>query len=83
MHWGSRFASGSGINVLTTGAFDPVSKQPELKHAAVQVTRLAMARQMTAMRAVDDPLALMRQLAPFLNASTTRPSRRPARHARR
>ena len=66
MHWGSQFASGSGINVLTTGAFDPVSKQPELKHAAVQVTRVAMAWQMTAMRTVDDPLALMRQLAPFL-----------------
>ena len=39
MHWGSQFMSGSGINILTTGAFDPVSKQPELKHSAIQLRR--------------------------------------------
>jgi len=31
--------SGDGANALTTGAFDPYSKQPELKHAAVEVDR--------------------------------------------
>ncbi|HEX7606458.1 MAG TPA: molybdopterin-dependent oxidoreductase, partial [Usitatibacter sp.] len=40
MHWGKRYLGGrasDGINSLTTGAFDPVSRQPELKHAAVRV----------------------------------------------
>jgi assimilatory nitrate reductase catalytic subunit len=42
MHWGDRFlggADGGGVNALTTPAFDPVSKQPELKHAAVRVAK--------------------------------------------
>jgi assimilatory nitrate reductase catalytic subunit len=42
MHWGSRFTSGAGANALTLSAFDPFSKQPELKHAAVRVDRVAM-----------------------------------------
>jgi assimilatory nitrate reductase catalytic subunit len=66
MHWGSQFMSGSGVNILTTGAFDPVSKQPELKHSAVQVTKVNLVWQMTAMRAVDDPQELMSRLVPFL-----------------
>ena len=37
MHWGSQFMAGSGVNALTSPAFDPTSKQPELKHAAVSV----------------------------------------------
>jgi assimilatory nitrate reductase catalytic subunit len=36
MHWGRRFL-GRGVNELTLGALDPVSKQPELKHCAVRV----------------------------------------------
>jgi assimilatory nitrate reductase catalytic subunit len=43
MHWGSRFTSGAGANALTLSAFDPFSKQPELKHAAVRVGRVEMA----------------------------------------
>jgi len=39
MHWGARFMSGPGVNVLTTPATDPHSRQPELKHAAVRVDR--------------------------------------------
>ncbi|MFX6383771.1 molybdopterin dinucleotide binding domain-containing protein, partial [Acinetobacter baumannii] len=35
MHWGDRFLKGLGCNVLTLPAFDPLSKQPELKHAGV------------------------------------------------
>ena len=46
MHWGPEVLSGRdaqdqpglGVNVLTTSAFCPTSKQPELKHAAVQIT---------------------------------------------
>ena len=47
MHWGSEFLSGcsstgerlAGVNALTTSAFCPTSKQPELKHAAVKVLK--------------------------------------------
>jgi assimilatory nitrate reductase catalytic subunit len=41
MHWGSRFMRGDGTNALTLPAFDPHSKQPELKHAAVRVEPFA------------------------------------------
>ncbi len=37
MHWGSRFMGGDGINVLTHGATDPHSGQPELKHCVIGV----------------------------------------------
>ena len=47
MHWGPEVLSGRdaqglpglGVNVLTTSSHCPSSKQPELKHAAVQITR--------------------------------------------
>ena len=40
MHWGERFLGGAqGVNTLTVPRFDPISKQPELKHAAVRVTK--------------------------------------------
>lgn len=47
MHWGEEFLSGSsgtgsrvhGVNALTTPAFCPKSKQPELKHTAVKVLK--------------------------------------------
>ncbi|MDF3932746.1 nitrate reductase [Pseudomonas citronellolis] len=37
MHWGERFLKGLGVNALTLPAVDPLSRQPELKHAAVEV----------------------------------------------
>lgn len=42
MHWGNRFLRGLGTNVLTLSAFDPLSKQPELKHAGVEVDRVEL-----------------------------------------
>ena len=54
MHWGEEYVSGRqrdgaahgdihgatyGVNALTLPAFDPLSKQPELKHAAVKVLK--------------------------------------------
>lgn len=39
MHWGDRFLKGLGTNVLTQPAFDPLSKQPELKISSVDVER--------------------------------------------
>ncbi|WP_423836718.1 molybdopterin-dependent oxidoreductase [Stutzerimonas stutzeri] len=40
MHWGDRFLKGMGVNVLTLPAFDPISKQPELKHAGIEVEKV-------------------------------------------
>ncbi|WP_085316387.1 nitrate reductase [Derxia lacustris] len=50
MHWGSAYVGGrdadgrvlAGVNALTTGATDPLSHQPELKHAAVRVEKVAL-----------------------------------------
>jgi assimilatory nitrate reductase catalytic subunit len=47
MHWGEEYVSGrghanegtSGVNALTVPVFDPYSKQPELKHAAVKILK--------------------------------------------
>ena len=48
MHWGDEFLGGRdsegspllGINALTTPTFCPSSKQPELKHTAVRITKM-------------------------------------------
>jgi assimilatory nitrate reductase catalytic subunit len=38
MHYGPRFLpAGAGVNMLTLDALDPLSHQPELKHAAVAI----------------------------------------------
>jgi len=47
MHWGGEFLGGrssagerlAGVNALTTPAFCPTSKQPELKHTAVKILK--------------------------------------------
>ena len=52
MHWGDAFVRGEGLagmNALTLPAFDPVSKQPELKHAAVRVSRIEAGWELLAM----------------------------------
>src|SRR5512134_768534 len=65
MHWGSRFLSGLGVNALMPAACDPVSRQPELKHAAVRVERAALPWRLAAL-ALGSPEALMARLQPFL-----------------
>ena len=73
MHWGSRFMAGLGINALTLPTFDPYSKQPELKHAAVQVEKIDLPWQFVAM-AIGEPektataLARLAQLRKHLSA---------------
>ena len=50
MHWGDEFLSGctstgqraAGVNALTSAAFCPSSKQPELKHAAIKILKAEM-----------------------------------------
>ncbi|MBX9755477.1 MAG: molybdopterin-dependent oxidoreductase [Pseudomonadaceae bacterium] len=49
MHWGDRFLKGLGTNVLTSPAFDPLSKQPELKHASVEVSKVDLPWQLFAL----------------------------------
>ncbi|MBC8021480.1 MAG: nitrate reductase, partial [Burkholderiales bacterium] len=64
MHWGKRFlggASSEGINTVTSGALDPSSRQPELKHAAVKVSAAALPWRLVAI-AEGDPAILDRLL---------------------
>ncbi|MDF2075141.1 molybdopterin-dependent oxidoreductase [Pseudomonas mendocina] len=49
MHWGDRFLKGLGTNVLTQPAFDPLSKQPELKHAGIEVDKVELPWQLFAL----------------------------------
>ncbi|MGH8355489.1 MAG: molybdopterin oxidoreductase family protein, partial [Pseudomonas sp.] len=49
MHWGDRFLKGLGCNVLTLPAFDPLSKQPELKHAGIEVQKVELPWQLFAL----------------------------------
>jgi assimilatory nitrate reductase catalytic subunit len=65
MHWGGRYMSGPGINGLTLPVTDPVSRQPELKHAAVQVEKFATGWQLVALRR-DDGGSLHSALQPWL-----------------
>jgi assimilatory nitrate reductase catalytic subunit len=63
MHWGEEFVSG-GVNRLTTSAFCPQSKQPELKHATVKLIKADLPWQVAA-RAwlpAEQALALRAQL---------------------
>jgi assimilatory nitrate reductase catalytic subunit len=48
MHWGAPFVAGAGVNGLTTRATDPQSRQPELKHAAVRIERVALPHELLA-----------------------------------
>ncbi len=70
MHWGKRFLGGrasDGVNSLTTGAFDAISRQPELKHAAVRIRASDLSWRLVAFAEVEpDALAaLMSALQPL------------------
>ena len=54
MHWGSRFVSSPGANALACDETDPWSKQPELKHAAVQVEAAGLAYPLAVIRRCAD-----------------------------
>ena len=77
MHWGAEYISGcsstgvplAGVNALTTSAYCPSSKQPELKHAAVKILKaelpwsllcLAWLPESRVLAAREDLVALMR-----------------------
>jgi assimilatory nitrate reductase catalytic subunit len=51
MHWGDEWLGGThvgGVNALTSPAFCPQSKQPELKHAAIRIEPAALPWQVVA-----------------------------------
>ncbi len=76
MHWGSEYLGGrsatgeplAGVNALTTSAFCPTSKQPELKHAAVAVAKAALPWNLLALAWLPegDALAVRQQLAALM-----------------
>ncbi|MEW6120365.1 MAG: molybdopterin-dependent oxidoreductase [Pseudomonadota bacterium] len=67
MHWGARYMGGTGINALTLPVCDPVSRQPELKHAAVQVAKAGLPWRMVAL-AAGDGARLLDAVQPLLRA---------------
>jgi assimilatory nitrate reductase catalytic subunit len=68
MHWGSRFMQGPGSNALTLPAVDPVSKQPELKHAVIAIEKLDLPWRLIGLRVSDSAAALdiAREAQPLL-----------------
>ena len=69
MHWGAEYLSGmsstgevlAGVNALTTSAYCPSSKQPELKHAAVKVLKAELPWTLLAMAWLPETGALSAQ----------------------
>jgi assimilatory nitrate reductase catalytic subunit len=69
MHWGRSHLNSAGANELTLSAFDPHSKQPELKHAAVRIEKAALPWQALIVRSESregQAVAWMALLAPLL-----------------
>ncbi len=66
MHWGEEFLSGcsstgerlAGVNAITTSAFCPGSKQPELKHAAVKILKAELPWSLLALAWLPEDRAL-------------------------
>jgi assimilatory nitrate reductase catalytic subunit len=101
MHWGPEFLSGmsasgqplAGVNALTTSAYCPTSKQPELKHAAVKILKADLPWSVLGLAwlPADRALAVrerLRQLmvrfpyascVPFAAATSNNESQEPAR----
>ena len=65
MHWGSAYMAGLGVNALTHDAADPISRQPELKHAAISAEPAKLTWRACGWIQGDGP-ALRARLAPWL-----------------
>ena len=78
MHWGEEYLSGlssigeplAGVNALTTSAYCPSSKQPELKHAAVKILKAELPWSLLAMAWLPEgeSLTAREQLKPLMKA---------------
>ncbi|RZI85954.1 MAG: nitrate reductase [Rubrivivax sp.] len=80
MHWGEEYLSGidaeghamTGVNALTMPAFCPKSKQPELKHSAVKISKAQLPWRLLAVAWMpeDQALAAREALKPLMSAFT-------------
>ena len=80
MHWGEEFLSGRGhgregshgVNALTSPAIDPISKQPELKHAAIKILKAELPWRFVVFGWVDadQVMRLQTSLRPYLRKFT-------------
>jgi assimilatory nitrate reductase catalytic subunit len=80
MHWGDEVLSGStstghragGVNALTSPAYCPSSKQPELKHAAVKILKAELPWRLLCVAWLDEAQSLRarEQLKPLMQAFT-------------
>jgi len=78
MHWGSEYLSGlssigeplAGVNAITTSAYCPTSKQPELKHAAVKILKAELPWSLLAMAwlPAGESLAARNAFKPLMKA---------------
>ncbi|MDI1258861.1 nitrate reductase [Aquabacterium sp.] len=78
MHWGEEYLSGidaegrpmTGVNALTVSTFCPKSKQPELKHAAVKISKAQYPWRLLAVAWMpqDQALAVREALKPLMSA---------------
>ena len=71
MHWGSQFMNSPGANALASDATDRYSMQPELKHAAVQISKLDLPYPLVVLRrcaSQSEALLLMQQARSKLTA---------------
>ena len=78
MHWGEEYLSGvsrngtplTGVNAVTTSAYCPSSKQPELKHAAVKILKTELPWTLLAMAWLPgaEALTAREQLKPLMQA---------------
>lgn len=76
MHWGQEYVSGcdaqgrvlTGVNAVTVPAFCPVSRQPELKHAAIRLQAVELPWRLlgVAWLSDNDALSVREQLKPFM-----------------
>ncbi len=71
MHWGGQFMNSAGVNALTCDATDPYSRQPELKHAAVEIRKLDLSYPVALVRRCTDQaeaLQLLQKARSLLDA---------------
>ncbi|MES2091988.1 MAG: molybdopterin dinucleotide binding domain-containing protein, partial [Pseudomonadota bacterium] len=78
MHWGEEYLSGhdgegraiTGVNALTMSKFCPKSKQPELKHAAVKLTKAQLPWRLLAVAWLpqEQALSVREALKPLMSA---------------
>ena len=86
MHWGPEYLSGrssqgeplAGVNAITTSAYCPTSKQPELKHAAVKVLKAELSWTLLGVAWLPEATALttlaeLRQLMPSFDFASCVP----------